>query len=135
MDFLEDLKDKAQNLTQMGVSKSKHLVEVAKLKMSTMSETETIRKAYQDMGKLYYAERGMSPEPAYVALCEKVKASRDVIRHNNEALLVLKNEGVVVDDDDVAEADVEAEDFSDFADFEDVEDIDPPAQTTEEEAE
>lgn len=128
MDFLEDLKGKAQDLTQKGVSKSKHLVEVAKLKLSSASETDNIRKAYQEMGKLYYAERGMAPEPAYVALCDKVKASRTIIRENNEALLVLKNEGAVVEDEDLSDVDnvQEAEDFEDFEDF------DAPTPPTEE---
>lgn len=119
MDFFEDLKGKAQNLTQVGVSKSKHLVEVAKLKMASAAEAETIRKAYQEMGKLYYAERGMAPEPAYTAHCEKVQAARAAIRKNNEALLVLKNEGVATEADfedieDMAEEVTEA-DFQDIA--------------------
>ncbi len=106
MDRMEELKDKAQDLAQAGIAKSKHLVEVGKLKLSSANELEAIRKAYQEMGKLYYAERGMAPEPAYAALCEKVQASRNKIRENNETLQGMKPEADVVE-----------------AEFEDIEDI------------
>ena len=72
MAFFDDLKDKTIDIAQAGVAKSKQLMELAKLNMANAGEEDTIKKAYLEIGKLYYAERGMAPEAAYVALCEKI---------------------------------------------------------------
>ncbi|MEG0755269.1 MAG: hypothetical protein RR450_02635, partial [Oscillospiraceae bacterium] len=64
-------------LTQTGVAKAKEMTEIGKLKISSSNEEEAIRKAYTEIGKLYYAERGMAPESPYAALCEKVTASKE----------------------------------------------------------
>ncbi len=98
----ESLKDKAIDLAQSGVAKSKQLTEIAKLKASNMAEEDAIRKAYVEIGKLYYAERGMAPEAAYAALCEKVTAAKVNIEENKGRIEALKADGGVSD------ADVEA---------------------------
>ncbi len=96
----EALKDKAKDLAQTGVSKSKQLGEIAKLNLANVGEEDTIRKAYMEIGKLYYAERGMAPEPAYAALCEKITAAKVAIEENKNRVEELKAE------DSSAEADV-----------------------------
>ena len=62
MEFFNNLKDRAMDLAQSGVSKSKQLGEIAKLYLNNVTEEDAIRKAYIEIGKLYYAERGMAPE-------------------------------------------------------------------------
>lgn len=69
MAFLDELKDRAMDLGRAGVAKSKQLAEITKLSLNNASEEDAIKKAYVEIGKLYYAERGMAPEAAYVALC------------------------------------------------------------------
>ena len=96
----EALKDKAKDLAQTGVSKSKQMGEIAKLNLANVGEDDTIRKAYMEIGKLYYAERGMAPEPAYAALCEKITAAKVAIEENKNRVEELKAE------DSSAEADV-----------------------------
>ena len=96
----EALKDKAKDLAQTGVSKSKQLGEIAKLNLANVGEEDTIRKAYMEIGKLYYAERGMAPEPAYAALCETITAAKVAIEENKNRVEELKAE------DSSAEADV-----------------------------
>ena len=49
-----------------------HITDIAKLNIANSAEEDAIRKAYIDLGKLYYAERGMAPEGAYMSLCEKI---------------------------------------------------------------
>ena len=88
----EALKDKAKDLAQTGVNKSKLLGEIAKLNLANVGEEDTIRKAYMEIGKLYYAERGMAPEPAYAALCEKITASKVAIEENKNRVEELKAE-------------------------------------------
>lgn len=83
MSFFHNLKERAADLAQSGVAKSKELAEIGKLKLDNAAEEDAIKKAYIEIGKLYYAERGMTPEPAYAALCEKITASKAVIEANN----------------------------------------------------
>ena len=89
MDFkstFETLKDRATDLAQAGVAQSKRLAEIAKLKTANMAEEDAIKKAYIEIGKLYYAEKGATPDGAFAAACEKITASKAVIETNNERI-------------------------------------------------
>ena len=93
----DSLKDKAKDLAQTGVSKTKQVGEIAKLNLANVSEEDAIKKAYIEIGKLYYAERGMAPEPAYAALCEKITAAKVNIEENKNRVEELKAAVSVVD--------------------------------------
>ena len=97
MAFLDELKDRAMDLGRAGVAKSKQLAEITKLSLNNASEEDAIKKAYIEIGKLYYAERGMAPETAYVALCEKITASKITIEENKARIAEIKAEGNVSD--------------------------------------
>ncbi len=99
MAFFEDLRDKALDLGQAGVAKSKQIAEIAKLNLANFSEEDAIKKAYIELGKIYYAERGMAPEGAYAALCEKITASKTTIEENRTRIAELKAEGGISDSD------------------------------------
>ena len=90
MGFFDTLKDRATDLAQAGVAQSKRLAEIAKLKTANMGEEDTIKKAYIELGKLYYAEKGAAPEGAYAAACEKITAAKAAIEVNNERIAELK---------------------------------------------
>ena len=92
-DTFDALKDRATDLAQAGVAQSKRLAEIAKLKMANMAEEDAIKKAYVEIGKLYYAEKGATPDGAFAAACEKVTASKAVIETNNERIAELKQPG------------------------------------------
>ena len=89
MGFFDNMKDRA-----------KRLAEIAKLKTANLGEEDTIKKAYIELGKLYYAEKGASPDGAYVAACERIDAARAAIETNNDRIAELKTAGdaVIVDD-------------------------------------
>lgn len=119
MDFINDLQERATDLAQSVVATSKHLAEIAKLKASNMAEEDTIRKAYVELGKLYYAEHGTTPDGAYAAACEKITAARAAIETNNDRIAELKAtaeaEGEIIDvtpeaaeepENEVTEADI-----------------------------
>ena len=105
----EALKDKAKDLAQTGVSKSKQLGEIAKLNLANVGEEDTIRKAYMEIGKLYYAERGMAPEPAYAALCEKITAAKVASEENKNRVEELKAEDSSVEADVISSVEPLAE--------------------------
>ena len=67
MGFFDNMKDRAVDLAQAGVAQSKRLAEIAKLKTANLGEEDTIKKAYIELGKLYYAEKCASPDGSYVA--------------------------------------------------------------------
>ena len=119
MDFINDLQERATDLAQSVVATSKRLAEIAKLKASNMAEEDTIRKAYVELGKLYYAEHGTTPDGAYAAACEKITAARAAIETNNDRIAELKSaaeaEGEIIDvtpeaaeepENEVTEADI-----------------------------
>ena len=97
MAFFDELKERAVDLGRAGVAKSKQLAEITKLNLSSAGEEDAIKKAYIEIGKLYYAERGMAPETAYVALCEKITASKITIEENKARIAEIKAEGNVSD--------------------------------------
>lgn len=107
MGFFDNFKEKATDLVQAGAAQSKRLAEIAKLKTANMAEEDAIKKAYLELGKLYYAEKGATPDAAYAASCEKITASRAAIETNNERLAELKEK----DGDTDAEFDIDP-DFS-----------------------
>ena len=100
MDTLDSLKDKAVDLAQAGVAQSRRLAEIAKLKMANVSEEDTIKKAYLEIGKLYYAENGTAVGGAYAAACERITAARAAIETNKERIAELKQPGDPVEEDD-----------------------------------
>ena len=92
-DTFDTLKDKATDLAQAGVAQSKRLAEIAKLKMANMAEEDAIKKAYVEIGKLYYAEQGAAPDGAFAAACERITASKAAIETNNDRIAQLKQPG------------------------------------------
>ena len=129
MAFFDDLKEKVADLAQAGVAKSKQLAEIAKLKAANLSEQETIRKAYLEIGKLYYAEKGATPEGGYAAACEKITTAKANIAANNAKIEDLKDgdaevnaaaaDAVIVEEipaiEAAAEQDIAPEDIADEA--------------------
>ena len=81
-DTLDTLKDKAVDLAQAGVAQSKRLAEIARLKVANMSEEDTMKKAYLEIGRLYYAEQGAAPGGAYAAACQKITDAKAAIEAN-----------------------------------------------------
>lgn len=107
---LENLPEKLSELAQTGVAKTKELfdagraktkelTEIGRLKVDNASEQEAIKKAYLEIGKLYFAERGMDPEAPYSALCEKIAASKAKIDYNQERIADLKAAGAPADEE------------------------------------
>ncbi len=97
MTSFDDIRAKALDLAQAGAAKAKELTDIAKLNIANSSEEDTIRKAYIDLGKLYYAERGMAPEGAYMALCEKITAAKQTIEENKTKINEMKAAGSIDD--------------------------------------
>ncbi len=90
MGFFDTFKEKATDLAQAGVAQSKRLAEIAKLKASNLAEEDAIKKAYLEIGKLYYAEKGSAPDGAFAAACGMVPAATAAIEANHDRIAELK---------------------------------------------
>lgn len=110
----EDIMSRITDLAQSGAAKAREVAEIGKLKVSNAAEEDSIRKAYVEIGKLYYAERAMAPEAPYAALCEKITAAKEKIEYNNQKIADIKAANNIEDEEAVdvepaAETTVEAE--------------------------
>lgn len=90
---------KAKELADTGVAKAKELTEIGKLKVNNSAEQEAIRKAYSELGKLYYAERASAPEPAYADICQRITDALARISYNNERIADIKAAGQITDEE------------------------------------
>ena len=108
MDF-ENIMGRVTDLAQAGAAKAKELAEIAKLRVNSATEEDAIRKAYIEIGKLYYVERGMAPDASYAALCEKITASKEKIEYNKQKIADIKATNNL-SDEEVPEEDFTAED-------------------------
>ena len=90
---------KAKDLADTAAVKAKELSEIGKLKVQNSTEQEAIRKAYSDLGKLYYAERGSAPEAAYADLCQRITDALARISYNNERIADIKAAGQITDEE------------------------------------
>lgn len=77
------LAQQAADLAQVGASKSRQLASVAKLKAANLGEEDAIRKAYQELGKLYFAKYGEHPEDEFAAACSTIIEAQAAIVANN----------------------------------------------------
>jgi hypothetical protein len=106
-----ELGQKVAGVAQSGLDRSKRLAEIAKLRASNHAEESAMKRAYMEIGKLYYAERGDAPEGAYVALCSRISKSQDTITHNLNQIAELKSVDDITEEDfeDDVQIDVEEE--------------------------
>ena len=111
-DLAQSVAATSKRLAETGVATSKRLAEIAKLSAANLAEEGGIKKAYVELGKLYYAEHGATPEAGYAAACEKIAAAKAIIQANTDRIAQLKAEakaaGEEIDEEAVEEA-VEAE--------------------------
>ena len=90
---------KAKELADTGATRAKELTEIGKLKVNNSAEQEAIRKAYSELGKLYYAERASAPEPAYADICQRITDAMARISYNNERIADIKAAGQITDEE------------------------------------
>ena len=121
MAFFDNLKekaaglaDKAKELADTGVSKAKELSEISKLKVQNANERDTMRKAYLELGKRWYAEHGTEDGP-YADLCAQISEAQAKIDYNNERIADIKaagglsDEEIAADEEEAPEDDIPAE--------------------------
>lgn len=81
-----ELAQSAATLAQQGADLSRQLAGIAKLKAANLGEEDTIRKAYAELGKVYFAKYGEHPEDEFAAACETIIEAQAAIAANNAAI-------------------------------------------------
>ncbi len=98
MDF-DAITARISSLAQSGMAKAKDLAEIAKLKVNNATEQDAIRKAYIEIGKLYFAQHADDPDPAFAALCAQIAERKEKIAYNDERITDIKLSDGITDDD------------------------------------
>lgn len=111
---------KAKDLAGVAAAKTKQVSRIAKLNMDISGQKETIKKAYTELGKLYYETHHDAPDGPFAQACQEIDLAQAAIAAMEEELAGLKAamseeescqeadfESVV--DETAAEADVEVE--------------------------
>lgn len=114
----EELKGKALETAQFAVQKTKDAAAIAKAKLSIAGENETIRKAQQELGKLYYRDFILNEEmdsAEYLPWCDKITAARENVEALKAQIEEIKECGYVADCDfEETEEDIPVAEASDF---------------------
>lgn len=98
MDF-DAIMSRIGEIAQSGVAKAKDLAEIGKLKVANAAAQDTIRKAYTEIGRIYFAQHGADPAPDFAALCAKIAEQKELIAYNDERISDIKLSAQVSDDD------------------------------------
>lgn len=113
----EMLAEKAAGIAKVAAEKTKELAKIGKLNAEILAQKDDIRKAYQEIGKLYYEYFQVDPHEPMKAACEKIDAAMAIIADKQAEIEVLKAENPgedfseyeVVEDDDIVSVKAEVE--------------------------
>lgn len=120
-DTFEIVADSTKDFAVKTAEKAKSTARIAKLSMEINGEKDTIKKAYLEIGKLYYEMHRDDPDGFFAQLCDEVTVANANIAAKEEEIAELKAGGNVEDDIEVeftACCDDECEDYSCEADAE-----------------
>ena len=109
--------EKTKDLAAVAAEKTKQVSRVTKLNMDISGQRETIRKAYAELGRLYYEAHKADPEPDLAQVCLQIDQANDAIASMEAEIARIKAESSESQDADfesvvdatAAEADVEVE--------------------------
>ena len=108
-DSIDSIREKAAEAAQAAAKKTKKLAEIAKANVSIYSEEDKIKKAQQELGKLYYRDYVVGEEmdeAEYLPWCQQIDEAKQTIADLRDYIEDLKAEHVEMPvDDDVVEAD------------------------------
>ena len=102
---LEMAADSAKELAGKAADKAKSAARIAKLSMEINAEKDTIKKAYLEIGKLYYEMNRDNPDGFFAQLCDEITVANAEIAAKEAEIADLKENGLGGADD----ADVEVE--------------------------
>ena len=94
MNTLEMVADSAKELAGKAADKAKSAARIAKLSMEINAEKDTIKKAYLEIGKLYYEMNRDNPDGFFAQLCDEVTVANAEIAAKEAEIAELKENGL-----------------------------------------
>ena len=83
---------KAKDLASVAAEKTKQVSRAAKLNMDISAKRDTIKKAYGELGRLYYEAHGTAPEEPFAQICQEIDLASAAIAGMEEELARLREE-------------------------------------------
>jgi hypothetical protein len=112
---LDIVADTTRDVASKTADKAKNVSRIAKLSLEISGEKDTIKKAYAEIGKLYYETHKDAPDGFFVQLCDEITLANKSIIDKETEIAELKADGNLEDDIEVefeeivTEAETEAE--------------------------
>ena len=82
----EHIAAKSIELAKTAAEKTKLVARISKLNADVISEKDALRRAYLDLGKLYYEKFGSDPDASVADDCRKIASSLAVIAQCREEI-------------------------------------------------
>ena len=79
MDFFEKVGETVYNTGKNISDKAKEMAAIAELKSQINTCNTVIKKNYSMIGKTYYANNALNPEPEYMEMVQKIRESQKKI--------------------------------------------------------
>lgn len=83
---------KARTFAVFAAKKTKHVSRIAKLNVDIAAERDSIKRAYHEIGKLYYETHKEDPEGFFVRLCQDIDHSMASIAEMEAEIIRLKTQ-------------------------------------------
>lgn len=106
-DFAGRTADRAKDIAAKTADTTKSVARIAKLNVEIGSEKETLKKAYTELGKLYYENNHNEPGCFFAQLCDEITLALENIAAKEAEIADLKAD--IKGADDEADIDVEFE--------------------------
>ena len=119
IDSISKAADTTKVIADKATDKAKDVSRIAKLSLEISSEKDVIKKAYAEIGKLYYEAHRDDPDGVFVQLCDEVTLAMENIASKEAEINELKNRSGDADDDSIV------------VEFEHIVDDEPPSGAAE----
>ena len=83
---------KAKTIAVFAARKTKNVSRIAKLNVDIAAERDSIKRTYNEIGKLYYETHRDAPEAFFVQLCQEIDLSLESIAAMETEIVHLKAE-------------------------------------------
>ena len=114
--------DSTKEFADKAADKAKDASRIAKLTLEINSEKDVIKKAYSEIGKLYYETHKDDPEGFFIQLCDEVTLAQENIAAKEAEIAELKagsddeDDSITVEFEEIVEAEEPCCEETDFAD-------------------
>ena len=110
IDTVGTVAEKTRDLAGNVADRAKDVSRVAKLNIEITQEKESVKKAYTELGKLYYETHKEDPDPFCIQLCDEVTMALDSIAAKEAEIAEIKAKNAKAVEEDEDDEDAAADD-------------------------